>query len=180
MGNESDDLWATFFLLSYDELLRRACRSVLRAATRANRTYMKSLGWQSRLDRIYELLGVSEREEEKLAIGIARWQDRTFNDKSGVDGISAPTAGGECSRSCNPMSALNFGLAASASLFLMASCGAAPSGTGGAAGDLGSVRHSRGVAARVPWRTSAPRRQCARRSNLIARRVGPALQARIQ
>jgi hypothetical protein len=87
MGNEADDLWATFFLLSNDELLRRACRSVLRQAVAANRTLMKSLGWQASLDRIRALLGVSAGDEEGLAIGIANWQFQHFGETTEVDGI---------------------------------------------------------------------------------------------
>jgi hypothetical protein len=87
MGNEADDLWATFFLLTYDELARRACRSVLRRATASNRTLMKSLGWQSSLARIHELLEVSPGDEEGLAIGIANWQFQHFENTTEVDGI---------------------------------------------------------------------------------------------
>lgn len=87
MGNEADDLWATFFSMSYDELLRRACRSVLRRAVAANAIHMNSLGWKSRLDDIRTLLGLDNTEDVGLAIGIARWQFRNFSNKREVDGI---------------------------------------------------------------------------------------------
>lgn len=86
-GNEADDLWATFFLLTDEQLLRRACRPVLARAAAANRIQMRSLGWNLHLDRIYALLGVSERDEEALALGIARWQIQRFSEPSEADGI---------------------------------------------------------------------------------------------
>jgi hypothetical protein len=78
MGNEWGDLWATFFLLSNEELLQRTCGSVIRGAASANRRLMKDVGWDQELDRIYQFLGIAERNEEKLALGIARWQVNYF------------------------------------------------------------------------------------------------------
>ena len=93
LGNENDDLWATFFLLSDHELLRRACAPVLKRAVRVNRAYMNSLGWKSELDRIYRWLDVTERDEEELALGIARWQLRHFaGSPNEVDGILGKTS----------------------------------------------------------------------------------------
>ena len=90
MGNESDDLWATFFSLSNDELLRRACRTVIRRAVARNRTFKRTLGWQSKLDKINALLRLTDGDEETLAIGVAIWQYQKFGDSRSVDGIIGP------------------------------------------------------------------------------------------
>ena len=90
MRNESNDLWATFFSMSNDALLRRACRPVIRRAVASNRTYKRTLGWQSRLDQIKALLGLTNDDEEGFAIGVARWQYQKLGGVSGVDGIIGP------------------------------------------------------------------------------------------
>ena len=85
-GNESNDLWATFFLLTNEQLLRRACASALRTAATANSRRMRDVGWHGEVDRIYRFLGVTEQNEEELALAIARWQVNHFNADE-VDGI---------------------------------------------------------------------------------------------
>jgi hypothetical protein len=90
MGNESDDLWASFFSLSNNGLLRRACRPVIRRAVTRNRTFKRTLGWQSKLDKINALLGLANGDEEKLAIGVALWQYQKLGGSPGVDGIIGP------------------------------------------------------------------------------------------
>ena len=90
MGNESDNLWATFFSLSNDELLRRACRTVIRRAVARNRTYRRTLGWQSRLDDINTLLGLTNGDAEAFAIDVAHWQYQKIGRSRNVDGIIGP------------------------------------------------------------------------------------------
>ena len=88
MGNELDDLWATFFTMTNDQLLRRACHTVLNRAVTANRAEMRMAGWGSNLDRVRSAVGVpNTASEEDLAIAIARWQVRHFANKHEVDGI---------------------------------------------------------------------------------------------
>ena len=101
MGNERDNLWATFFTLTNNELLHRSCRSVIERAVRANRRYMRTLGWQSRLSDIYSkvgitdpyvLLGMLTLDDEELAVSIARWQYPIFGRTNDTDGILGPTS----------------------------------------------------------------------------------------
>jgi hypothetical protein len=91
MGNEKDNLWATFFLLDNDELFRRACAPALKRAVKANQNYMKSLGWQKQLQEIASWLEAPEGDAEELAVAIARWQLEHFSGKpKEVDGILGP------------------------------------------------------------------------------------------
>jgi len=92
MRNEVDNLWATFFLYSNDELLRAACRQPIQRAARRNRVYAHTLGWTSELARIRALLAVTTTEADDFAIGIARWQFVHFTNKWGVDGILGPNS----------------------------------------------------------------------------------------
>ena len=87
IGNEADDLWATFFTLTNDELLHRSCRSVIDRAVRVNRIYKQRLGWQSKFMEITRLLGLAMPTEQAFAAAIARWQYRHFGGTNDVDGI---------------------------------------------------------------------------------------------
>lgn len=90
MRNESDDLWAIFYSLSNDELLRRACRTVIRRAVTRNRAFGRTLGWQSMRDDIKALLGLTDGDEEAFAISVARWQYQRLGLSRNIDGIIGP------------------------------------------------------------------------------------------
>lgn len=93
MGNESDDLWATFFTLSHDALLRRACGSVIRRAVTANRRQARTAGWSAHLDQVHSAVGVgATASDEDLAVAIARWQADHLDSPGEVDGILGPTS----------------------------------------------------------------------------------------
>jgi hypothetical protein len=85
-GNEQDDLWATFFLLSHEDLIRRACKPALAAAGVANNRRKREVGWEPELNKIYPYLGVSVRSDEELALGVARWQAANMKPAD-ADGI---------------------------------------------------------------------------------------------
>lgn len=88
MGNESDDLWATFFTLSNDALLRRACRAPIRRAVAANRNQRRSVGWGDRMAEVRRIVGVADTSsEEDLAVAIARWQTQNLPSPHDVDGV---------------------------------------------------------------------------------------------
>lgn len=98
-GNESDNLWATFWRLDDDELLHRACKPAIDRAMRANRRYMSSLGWRDRIDEIFLLCrmipprnsaNMSEDDQRRLVLGVGLWQAATFSNKRDIDGIIGP------------------------------------------------------------------------------------------
>ena len=98
-GNESDDLWATFFRLTDEELLHRACKPAIDRAMRSNRRYMSSLGWHNRIDDIFALCrlipprnssNMSEEDQRRLVLGVGQWQADTFTSGRDIDGVLGP------------------------------------------------------------------------------------------
>jgi hypothetical protein len=93
-GNESDDLWATFFLLSNEALTLRACASALKSAAAANNRLMREVGWSNDADKLYRFMGVANGKAEELALAIARWQagNMSAGEADGILGRQTWTA----------------------------------------------------------------------------------------
>ncbi|MEZ6127920.1 MAG: hypothetical protein R3C59_04515 [Planctomycetaceae bacterium] len=87
MGDDFNDLWATFFLYEDHELLKRSCAPLLRRAVRANHVSMKKHGWKDQLPQIRRLLHLTSNDKDELALGIANWQLNNFDSTTEVDGI---------------------------------------------------------------------------------------------